>query len=75
MVGKRKVPKKYTAGLSSTTAAKRKAEIRARAKSANPSYAPLPGDKTASGKQRKTKTSKHTAAFKKKFGGKSGSKK
>lgn len=75
MAAKRKVPKTYTAGLSSSTAAKRKAAIRARSASANPSYAPLPGDKTASGKQRKTKTSKHTTAYKRKFGGKRGAKK
>lgn len=75
MATKRKVPKKYTAGLDSKTAARRKAAIRARSASSTPSYTPLPGDKTPSGKTRKTKQSKHTTAFKRKFGGKRGTKK
>jgi hypothetical protein len=74
MAVKKKVPRKYVAGLDSKTAAARKAAIRARA-GKPPSYAPLPGDKTASGKQRATKPSKHTTAYKKKFGGKNGAKK
>jgi hypothetical protein len=49
-----KVPKKYTSGLSESTAAKRKAEIRKRAKGKD-SYKPLPGDAKA-----KTKESKYT---------------
>lgn len=72
---KRKVPKKYTAGLSPAEKKRREAELRSRMKSSNPSYSPLASDYTASGKLRKTKTSKHTTAYKKKFGGKSGSKK
>ena len=53
----RKVPKvqrNYTAGLSESTAAKRKAEIRKRIRGKK-SYKPLPGDKKA-----KTKPSKYT---------------
>lgn len=69
MARKTNVPKKYTAGLGSSTAAARKKEIRARAASKTPNYSPLPGDKTASGKQRKTKQSKHTTAYKRKYGG------
>lgn len=49
-----KVPKKYTAGLSESTAAKRKAEIRKRIKG-KVSYKPLAGDSKA-----KTKPSKYT---------------
>ena len=40
----RKVPSKYTSGLSKSTAAKRKAEIRKRATGKKESYKPLPGD-------------------------------
>ena len=43
----RKVPKKYTSGLSESTAAKRKAEIRKRATGkvkGKDLYKPLPGD-------------------------------
>ena len=40
----RKVPKKYTSGLSKSTAAKRKAEIRKRATGKKKSFKPLPGD-------------------------------
>ena len=53
-----KVPKKYTAGLKESTAAKRKAEIRKRVRGevkGKAKYKPLPGDKKA-----KTKTSPHT---------------
>ncbi len=50
----RKVSKKYTKGLSESTSAKRKAEIRKRAKGKK-SYKPLPGDSKA-----KTKESKYT---------------
>ena len=74
MAAKKKVPRKYVAGLDSKTAAARKAAIRARSGKA-PSYAPLPGDKTANGKQRPTKPSKHTTAYKKRFGSKNASKK
>ena len=49
-----KVQKNYTAGLSESTAAKRKAEIRKRIKGKD-SYKPLPGDAKA-----KTKESKYT---------------
>ena len=69
MAKKRKVPKKYTAGLSSDVAAKRRAAIRARAKSGFGVYSELPGNITKSGKRKKTKESKHTKAFRKKFGG------
>lgn len=75
MPKKTKVPKKYTEGLSSSAASRRKAAIRARAKSPVYDYSPLPGDKTASGKQRKTKESQHTKAYRKKFGGKGATKK
>lgn len=54
----RKVPKKYTAGLSKSTAAKRKAQIRKRAKgkvTGKNLYKPLAGDAKA-----KTKPSKYT---------------
>ena len=49
-----KVPKKYTSGLSDSTSAKRKAEIRKRTKGKK-SFEPLPGDKKA-----KTKKSEYT---------------
>lgn len=49
-----KVPKKYTQGLSESTAAKRKAEIRKRVRGKD-SNKPLPGDAKA-----KTKPSKYT---------------
>jgi hypothetical protein len=55
----RKVPKKYTSGLSESTSAKRKAEIRKRAKGKD-SYKPLPGDAKA-----KTKESKYTKSARK----------
>jgi len=54
----RKVPKKYTAGLKKSTAAKRATEIRKRSKGevkGKDKYKPLPGDKTA-----KTKPSQYT---------------
>tara|TARA_R100001129_G_scaffold164471_1_gene130681 strand:+ start:796 stop:1260 length:465 start_codon:yes stop_codon:yes gene_type:complete len=51
----RKVPRKYTSGLSKSTTAKRKAEIRKRATGKKESFKPLPGDAKA-----KTKTSQHT---------------
>jgi len=54
-----KVPKKYTAGLKESTADKRRAEIRKRAKGKE-SYKPLPGDKKAT-----TKPSKYTTRVKK----------
>jgi len=53
-MAKAKVQKKYTAGLSESTAAKRKAEIRKRV-AGKKSYKPLAGDAKA-----KTKPSKHT---------------
>ena len=58
MAKARKVPKKYTAGLKKSTAAKRKTEIRKRATgktSKKKTFSPLPGDKKA-----KTKPSKYT---------------
>lgn len=51
----RKVSKKYTSGLSESTSAKRKAEIRKRATGKKESFEPLPGDSKA-----KTKPSTHT---------------
>jgi len=72
---KRKVPKKYTAGLGASDKKQREEELRSRMKSKNPSYAPLSTDFDKSGKLRKTKTSKHTTEYKKKFGGKNGTKK
>ena len=67
---KSKIPKKYLAGLSAEDKAKRKKEIeRNRKKSASdPTAYNFPTDKTKSGKRRKTKESKHTKAFRKKFG-------
>ena len=54
-----KVPKKYTAGLSKSTADKRKAEIRKRQKGKK-SFKPLPGDARA--KTRESKYTKRIAA-------------
>ena len=54
----RKVPRKYTSGLSKSTAAKRKAQIRKRATgkvTGKAKYKPLAGDSKA-----KTKPSKYT---------------
>jgi len=65
---KRKVPKKYTDGLSAADKKRREEEIRARMKSKKPSYAPLATDFDASGNRRKTKTSKHTTKYKKMYG-------
>jgi hypothetical protein len=65
---KRKVPAKYTKGLSPADKKKREAELRRRMASKNPSYAPLATDYGKDGKLRKTKTSKHTSKFKKRFG-------
>lgn len=64
----RKVPRKYTAGLNPADKKKREAEIRSRMKSKSPSYAPLSTDFGKDGKLRKTKKSKHTTKFKKRFG-------
>lgn len=65
---KRKVPAKYTKGLSPADKKKREAELRRRMASKSPSYAPLATDYGKDGKLRKTKTSKHTSKFKKRFG-------
>lgn len=53
-----KVPRKYTSGLSKSTAAKRKAQIRKRLKGGTNRFAPLAGDKTA-----KTRPSKYTQSL------------
>ena len=69
--GKRaKVPKKYLAGLSAKEKAKRRKEIeRNRKKSPSDSSAyKFATDFDAKGKRRKTKISKHTKAFKRRFG-------
>ena len=58
MAKKRKVPKKYTAGLSSDVAAKRRAAIRARAKSGFGVYSELPGNFTKSGKRKKIQSNR-----------------
>lgn len=58
VMAKRKVPKKYTSGLSGAAAAKRAAQIRKRATQKKPSFAPLAGDKTA-----KTRPSKYTQSL------------
>ena len=58
MAKARKVPRKYTSGLKKSTAAKRKAQIRARSKgkvTGKAKYKPLAGDTT-----RKTRPSKYT---------------
>jgi len=69
--GKRaKVPKKYLAGLSAKEKAKRRKEIeRNRKKSpSDPSAYRFASDFTSSGKRRKTKESKYTKEFRKRFG-------
>ena len=67
---KLKVPKKYLAGLSSADKAKRRKEIeRNRKKSPRDSSAyKFATDFDKKGKRRKTKLSKYTKAFKKRFG-------
>jgi len=67
---KRKIPAKYLAGLSSADKAKRRKEIQRNAKksSKDPSAYVFPSDYTSSGARRKTKESKYTKAFRKKFG-------
>ena len=47
----RKVPGKYISGISESTAAKRKAEIRKRATGKKESYKPLPGDSKKSNRK------------------------
>tara|TARA_R100000234_G_scaffold115460_1_gene91492 strand:- start:5983 stop:6249 length:267 start_codon:yes stop_codon:yes gene_type:complete len=67
---KLKIPKKYLAGLSAKEKAKRRKEIeRNRKKSPSDSSAyKFATDFDAKGKRRKTKLSKHTKAFKRRFG-------
>ena len=67
---KLKVPKKYLAGLSAADKAKRRKEIeRNRKKSTKDKSAyKFATDFDAKGKRRKTKLSKYTKAFKKRFG-------
>ena len=67
---KGKVPKKYLAGLSSADKAKRRKEIeRNRKKSPSDTSAySFASDFTSSGKRRKTKESKYTKEFRKRFG-------
>ena len=72
---KRKVPPKYTDGLSAAEKKKREAELRRRMASKAPDYSPLATDFDASGKRRKTKTSKHTTKYKKMFGRRKNAKK
>lgn len=69
---KRKIPAKYLVGLSPAEKAKRKKEIQRNAKksSKDPSAYVFPSDYTSSGARRKTKESKYTKAYRKKFGGK-----
>ena len=66
---KRKIPEKYLKGLSSTERAKRRKEIQRNAPKADndPSAYKFSTD-FKKGKRRKTKLSKYTKAFKKRFG-------
>ncbi len=69
---RRKVPKKYTAGLGKTKTAKRKAEIRKRAEEPHTdpkSYRPFKTDvDKRTGKPIETKESQYTKDYRKKFG-------
>lgn len=73
---KRKIPKKYLAGLSSADKAKRKKEIQrnSRKSAKDPSAYVFPSDYTSSGTRRKTKKSIHTKRFEKMYGGSDGTK-
>jgi hypothetical protein len=64
------IPQKYLAGLSPAQKAKRKKEILKNRKKdpSDPSAYNFSTDKTASGTRRKTKESKHTKAFRNRFG-------
>ena len=67
---KLKIPKKYLAGLSAKDKAKRRKEIERNAKksSRDSSAYKFATDFDKKGKRRKTKVSKHTKAFKRRFG-------
>ena len=73
---KRKIPDKYLKGLSGADRSKRRAEIQrnARKSASDPSAYKFSTDFTAKGTRRKTKLSKHTKAYRKKYGTKKGSK-
>ena len=66
----KKIPETYLAGLSAAEKAKRKKEILKNAKKSpkDPSAYAFATDRTPSGKLRKTKTSKHTKAYRKMYG-------
>ena len=66
-----RVPEKYLAGLGPKEAARRKREIAARKKESSSkasSYRPFRTDRDASGKNRRTRPSRHTRAYKRKWG-------
>ncbi len=67
---KRKIPAKYLAGLSPEEKKKRRKEIEKnrKKKDSDPSAYKFSTDFSKSGKRRKTKESKYTKAFRKRFG-------
>mgnify|MGYP003124862231 FL=1 len=71
---KRKIPDKYLKGLSGADRSKRRSEIQrnARKSASDPSAYKFSTDFTAKGTRRKTKLSKHTKAYRKKYGTKKG---
>ena len=74
LLKKGSIPEKYLAGLSSSEKSKRRAEIQRNAKKStkDPSAYFFATDFTSGGKRRKTKLSKHTKAYRKKYGTKKG---
>jgi hypothetical protein len=70
LLKKGSIPEKYLAGLSSAEKSKRRAEIQRNAKKSakDPSAYSFATDFTSGGKRRKTKLSKHTKAYRKKYG-------
>ena len=63
----RSVPAKYVAGLTGEQRRKRLAQLDRMQKDGKV-IGPLAGDKTPSGKKRKTPKSKHTKAYEKRYG-------
>ena len=63
----RMVPAKYVAGLTGEQRKKRLMQLDRMAKDGKV-LGPLAGDKTPSGKKRKTPVSKHTKAYEKRYG-------
>tara|TARA_X000001388_G_scaffold77557_1_gene78995 strand:+ start:1080 stop:1370 length:291 start_codon:yes stop_codon:yes gene_type:complete len=74
LLKKGSIPEKYLAGLSSAEKSKRRAEIQRNAKKSakDPSAYSFATDFTSGGKRRKTKLSKHTKAYRKKYDTKKG---